>query len=296
MPIDPNAVVYCEFGVALLAASDTHYHVPITPGVKAALLDMLKVTLNALGNSTDWEPFDCADQHASTACLQCSTNDPIAVKLKNLYMAQNVSTAAAALDNPSNIDYYFARFRDNYGNECVAVHKASVFKAAIGKNFMVWLVDQLTIVEKDLFRLDTDFDFLVFSDQIAIYRPIQFERIADLESELIKIAPSHIQTVAATVTDLDFGFANELVKTSSRARKLFASLKARNDLSGLSSDRIMHTCQANGIDIIQKDGKWTPAPKHELAFLEMLDRRRYNDPLVEVQPSAYRAAARKKVV
>ena len=295
MPINPDDIDYCEFGVALLVSGDTHFQVPVTLSVKRLLGEMLKTTLNNLGDSLHWEQFDCAERYPSTACLKYPTNDAVVINLKNLYTVQNIPSAADALQDPSKIDYYFARFRDKQGNECTAVHKASTFKSAVGKRFMHIINGQLTAVENDLFRLDSDFDFIIFPDQIAIYRPIQFERIADFDNELINIAPAHIQTLTAAITDLDFTFATAFVPKSARIRRLLAAITTRSDLSSISADKFSNACKENGISLVQHNGKWTPEPKHEMAFLEMLDRRRYNDPLIDQNPDAYRADARKKV-
>jgi hypothetical protein len=281
--------------VTLLKNEDAHFQVPVTPNVKTALKQMLQATLNGLGDSAQWENFDCAEQHPQTASLKYAVDDPAMIKLKNLYTAQNLEVSADALSDASKIDYYSARFRDTNNNECVGVRKASYFKGTVQKSFLFLIGGQLTLAENSLFQLDPDFDFLIFSDQIVIYRPTQFERIAELEEELIKVAPAHIQTIAAAAPQLDFSFAVELVKKSPRARKLVAALKSRSDLSNISADQLGKACQTNGICVVLKDGKWTPEPKHEVNFLEMLDRRRYNDPLIEHQPAAYRAAARKKV-
>ena len=293
--IDHNCIASTEFGVALLKTEESHYHVPVAPKVTDALKQMLQATLDNLGDPGEWADFDCAEQYSTTEHLKYPLDAPLSSTIKNIFTAQNLPIAADALNNPKQLDYYFARFHDSSNAECIGVRKATYFKGPVGKTFMHWLDGQLTIVEGDLFRLDTDFDFLIFSDHIAIYRPSQFERIAKLEGELAKITPHHIQAVSTAAPQLDFEFANTMSSNSSHMRRLFAALKSRSDIANISSEKFEKACKANGIALIQKNGKWAPEPKHELAFLEMLDRRRYNDPLIDDDPDPYRAVARKKV-
>lgn len=295
MLIDTTSVVHTEFAVALLQKEDAYFQVPVSPSVQEVLRQMLQATLGNLGDPSNWETFDCAEQYPTTAALRYAIDDPLLSKVKDLFNAQNLPVSADALSNPARINYYFVHFRDALNNMCVGVRKASQFKGSVGKSLMYLLDGQLTMVDNNIFRLDPDFDFLVFSDHVAIYRPTQFERIADLEDELIKVAPAHINAISVALPGMDFGFAEQFTQRSARARKLIAAIKSRTDITTISVERFTSACHANKISITQKNGKWTPDPSHEVAFLEMLDRRRYHDPLVDQAPENYRAAARNKV-
>lgn len=293
--IDLNSAVCTVFGVALLKGETTHFQVPVTPSVKDILKQMLQTTLINLGNSREWTDYDCADQYPSTGHLKYDLSDPVVVKLQNLFTAQNVTPSADALSKPSNIDYYFAKFRDAAGIECMGIRKAAQFKGPVGKSLMTWIDGQLTMVQGDIFRLDTDFDFLVFPDQVAIYRPHSFERIADLEAKLAEATPTHIEAIAVALPFLDLGFVATTAGKSIRARRLVAAIRARSDIAGISVERLKSECQKNGISVVETEGKWHPELDHEIGFLEMLDRRRYYDPLIEEDPDPYRAASRSKM-
>ncbi|MDE2126046.1 MAG: hypothetical protein KGJ62_05610 [Armatimonadetes bacterium] len=295
MLIDTSSIEYAEFAVALLTGEDRHYHIPVTPAVTNELTQMLKDTLDKLGEPSTWETFDCAEQYGSIAPVKCSVDDPVAAKLKSLITAENIPVSADALSYPSKLDFYFAKLRDKHKNECVGVRRASYFKRTIGKKLMHILNGQLDLITDNVFKLDPDFDLIIFPDTVAILRPTQFEWIADLEAELIKVAPGHVHAVAAAVPFLSLDFAIEFVKVSARGRRLFAAIRARNDISGLSADRFRKACEATEVELIEVGGKLSPRPKHEIKFLELLDRRLYPDPLADQQADTYRAASRKKV-
>lgn len=295
MLIDTTSVVHTEFSVALLQKEDAYFQVPVSSSVQAVLAQMLQTTLKNLGDPNDWMVFDCAEQYPTTAPLKVALDDPMLSKVRDLLNAQNLPVSADALSNPARINYYFARFRDAADSVCVGVRRASQFKGSVGKSMLYILDGQLTMVGSNVFRLDPEFDFLVFSDHVAIYRPAQFERIADLEDEMSKVAPANIKAISIALPEMDFGFAEQLTQKSIRARRLVAAVKSRTDIANISAERFALACQANNIGITKKNGKWTPEPNHEVAFLEMLDRRRYHDPLIEQTPENYRAVARNKV-
>jgi hypothetical protein len=104
-----------------------------------------------------------------------------------------------------------------------------------------------------------------------------------------------IEETAKRVTCIDFLYLKEFVSTHKRAAKLIASLRARPDLHLTSLTKLQEGCIENGIEIVYEGEKIRPAPGSELAFLEMLDRRRYTVDLVDNQEELYIAANRRGV-
>lgn len=295
MPIDPGSIDYTEFRVALTIQGENHFQVPVSHSVKEALRQMLQETLEKLGDENAWVPYDYAQEYKGAEHLTCAIDDPAMETLRELFSAQNLTLHASALKSPKQIDYYSARFTDSAMGECIGVRRASYFKGTVGKPFMFFLEGQLTMVEAELFRLDQDFDFLIFIDKVAIYRPSSMEHVAGLEGKLRNATPSNIQMLSEAVPILDFSFAEKLSEKYVRAQRLFAALKSRPDLGLIDPHRFEAACQANGIAVIQNNGKWAPEPEHEMALLELLDRRRYADPLVEHDAELFRAPSRSTV-
>lgn len=296
IPFDQSSVIRTEFFVAFPGDQDALYNVPVMPRVTAELQKMLRKTLENLGSADNWNAFECSEQYKSIEQLTIDITDPIASKVAQLYSATNLPSAANALaDNPSGIDYYFAKFWDNQGKYCVAVRKASQFKSALNKPLMYVVNGQLDIIQDKIFRLNDDFDFIIFEDRIAIYRPTQFERIAEVDTAFQEMIPSLIQSVSSRATNIDFTFADDLTKKSSKARRLIAAISKRDDIIGLDHQLFGKSCQNCKIPVTENNGKWMPNSGYELDLLEMLDRRRFADPLVEDQPENYRAAARTKL-
>ena len=295
VPFNTQAITQTQFAVALSRGEELLYDVPVALEVKEELAKMLQETLTNLGDCNSWLQYECAEQYPTTTSLTIPINDPLTVKIKQLYESENISTAADALSKPSLVSFYLARFTDVDNNECMAVRRASYFRSSIGKSFLYWLENQLRVVEGELFRLDVDFDFIIFENQVAIYRPTNFEYVADFESEVVKLIPSFIQAIAVAVPFLDLDFAVATAEKSSRARKLLAGIKSRTDLSKISLEKFKAACLANGIAVTENNGKLSADANHEVALLELIDRRRYNDPLVDDEPDAYRASARSRM-
>ena len=74
--------------------------------------------------------------------------------------------------------------------------------------------------------------------------------------------------------------------------RLVAAIKSRADLTSISKKHLSSECKKSGIKVTQKDGKLLPAEGSEMAFLNMLDRRRYTVTLISKTPETYEAPSR----
>lgn len=75
--------------------------------------------------------------------------------------------------------------------------------------------------------------------------------------------------------------------------RVVAALRAREDLTDTSQNNLKRECKRSGVQVRSVDGRIMPEPGHELAFLQMLDRRRYAICLVTGRWEQYEAASRK---
>jgi len=292
----PKTIKLVEFGVALKIKNDeSRFLVPVASQVQTVLQSMLSDTLAKMGDPNAWEQHDCAEQYPPHESLTISLEDPLALKIKKIYTEKNLSANPNALNNPSQVDYYFAKFKDTADRKYVGVRRANLFKGPVGKSLMHFASGVLTMLASDTFRLDTEFDFIIFPELIAIHTPKQFEAIADYGEELIRISPQHIAEIAKVVPFVDFDFATKKYESSARMRHLLAAVKSRADVSTITQSMLKKACESQGIELVKIGKKIGPARSQEVDFLELLDRRRYNDPLIETDPSAYRAGARKLI-
>lgn len=300
--VDLTDIRTTEFGVCLgNAGNDANVLVPVDAGVQEALKEMVKVTAEKIGcfdvkaNLPTYEP---AEKYGATEALKC----PIDNDIENsapvaLFRATNLPTSQTALQDPTAIEFYFARIRDQQGRQLIAIKRAGQFKGMLkAKGKLIrWLDDTMQVVGDDVFKLDPDFDYLVTEDEIYILRPSAFEFTVDLDATILAKAKENAASLHATVTFIDFAGIAEYVGGHKRAARLVAALKTRNDLSATDQRLLKQACKHTGVTLERRNGRIFPAAGHELEFLMLLDRRRYALTLIPDTLETYEAASRRQV-
>ena len=80
-----------------------------------------------------------------------------------------------------------------------------------------------------------------------------------------------------------------------RAARYLASIRAFGGTKNIDKAWLKKLCKETGVEVKESGGKIVIENGHEMGFLEVLDRRRYEVSLVKQQPERYRAASRKKI-
>ncbi len=193
--------------------------------------------------------------------------------------------------------FYFSIFRDANDIKIIAVHRASQFKGIVkARNRLISLIDDtLKLVPDDVFKLDQDFDYIILEKEVWILHPTGFEFTAGIEESIAKKLAKNITEVAKSITCVDFGKFRDFITDHKRAGWLIAGLRSRADIHLTSPKKLKKGCKTNGIRVIETDGKIYPSPGFELAFLELLDRRRYQILLIDGEEELYVAPNRRGV-
>jgi hypothetical protein len=289
-----------EFGVVrVLREVEDFKLVPTGPEVQNCLIDMLRSTEAALrpetGDFSDLDRYELSQKYESRAALTFSLAAGYTPWIANLVAAQSIATDPYGLASPERVIRYFARFLIDHGQKILAVRRASQFKSVLkARNRLVRYVDQtLLLIEEDVFRLDQDFDYLVFDGVIYILRPEGFAHAID---ELL-IQASARQTALALVNRLnfvDFGEIARLAADHPRVARLVIALNMRDDLGSTSQACLERECADSGVVLVPSHGKIAPAPGQELDFLEQLDRRRFASTLIPNVKEVYVASNRRR--
>lgn len=208
----------------------------------------------------------------------------------------NLPTDTHGLDKPDDLLSYFAIFRDESKRKLMAFRRAAQFKGVVKKHLITFMRDALHIVEDDLFKLDTDFDFLIYDDKAFIWRPSGFTFMAEIDEQLAASAAANVSVIAKDMQKVDFAPILKFVATHKKAMRLVAALKSRGDLGTVSLALLEKNCKANGVEFTKPGGKLTPKAGSEYQFLEVLDRRLYTVTLVQSTPETYEAASRSQLV
>jgi hypothetical protein len=294
---DLASVSVTEFGVGRDdAGNQPIVVVPADADVQAALIEMAQNTWQAMiseaGAPPEWEP---SEKYASIERLQLPLSDELASWARSLHEAANLPTDAAALDTPSNIFCYFARMVDAAGRHLTAVRRSTQFKGVLKSRLLRVLSDSLKFVDEPIFRLDRDFDFLVDSAVVYILHPSGFEFAGKLQGAILDAVPTNIKRIQKDLPFVDLQSIEAYAVAHPRAARLLASIQGQRQSKDINKEKLIELCTRTSVEVTESDGMLAVAAGHELGFLEVLDRRRYQLELVAGQPERFKASSRTRI-
>jgi len=288
-----------EFGVG----RDTEHGqefvaVPVDTEVQAALAEMVQDTWSSMQQTEDGpDKYEPSEKHASTEYLYLPLEDGLAGPLRELHQSAQLPIDASALAEPSDVFCYFARFGDTKGRRLTAVRRASQFKGILkSRNRLVRMVDDtLQIIDDTVFKLDNDFDILIDNANLHILRPSGFEFVGQLQQAILDAVPENVNSIRRDLAFVEFDGIEAYASRHPRAARYLASILSQDETSSIDKSLLKKLCKQTGVRLSESKGKLTVADGHEMGFLEVLDRRRYEVSLIKEQPELYRAGSRKKI-
>jgi Domain of unknown function (DUF4868) len=297
VPFNFDHIQAVEFFVCRDGADGEEYwQVPVDDDVQEALREMLAVTVNQLQLDQELPQFEPGEKYGAIEPSAISLEVDYMEKLRSIYETDHFDTNADALSETNQLAFYFAIFHDNQDRKLIGVRRASQFKGTVrARNRLVSMIDDtLTLIDRDVFKLDLDFDYLISETDVLILRPSGFEYTAAVEGAVSEHADEMIDGLNDSVASVDFDSLRDYVATHRRAARLIASLHARADITQTSAKLLKRGCKANQIAFtVTDDGRISPDEGNEMAFLEYLDRRRYPYNLVEGEQEYYVASSRR---
>lgn len=297
---DFENITTTEFGLGLdQDDSRTYVQIPVDMTVQTALKEMVQETIKQFAkNSQEPETYSPSEKYASNEYVTLPINDDMAVNIKALHDAASLTENASALQSMDDCFAYFYRLHDNNGKKLTAVRRSSQFKGILKKkNRMIrWLDDTLKAIPDDIFKLDSDFDFIVDDSLIHILRPSGLEFTAQLQGEITAAVKTNIQTISTQITFIDFTNISEYAEEHTRAARYLASIKSQQEAVNINKDKLKQFCETANISFSEDNGKIFVEEKDVLGFLEVMDRRRFwIDITDEDDPELYRAPSRSKI-
>lgn len=295
---DFGSIKVVEFGICKDTDNGEQYFiVPVANNVKKVLISMIEDTVDELGLNSNLklEPYDPSQKYGVKERLQLSLNDGMAHKICSFYEANNILTDSHALDDLDGLVFYYAIFHDSKNRKLVGIRRASQFKGVVKARLIRMIDETLKLLEDNIFKLDRDFDYLVTNQTIYILRASGFEFTADLEEYILKRAQEKTEELGKSISFIDFSSITQYVSTHKRSARLVASLSSRKDLDKISGRNLKNACKKQSVEILSENGKIKPAPGHEHAFLNLLDRRRYHVSLIDHVDEIYEASNRHSV-
>ena len=129
-----------------------------------------------------------------------------------------------------------------------------------------------------------------------ILRPSGFDFVGRLQEAILAAAPSNIQKIQEDLVFVELAGIEKYASKHPRAARYLASIRGQMETKNIDKNRLKKLCKSTGVELTELDGKIGVSPGHELGFLEVLDRRRYELELVQGQPERFKAASRTKLL
>jgi hypothetical protein len=157
------------------------------------------------------------------------------------------------------------------------------------------LDDTLRIIEDTVFKLDNDFDLLIDGKTVHILRPSGFEFAGQLQQAILDAVPENIAAIRKDLAFVDFDGIEAYASKHPRAARYLASILSQDETGSIDKALLKKLCKQTGVELSESKSKLKIAEGHEMGFLEVLDRRRYEITLVKDSAERYRAASRRKI-
>lgn len=298
LKFDLNSIDLVEFGVGLGRHSDrTIARVPVTDEVSGILRQMVETTWHNMQTDIDHHrdyprQYELSEKYSGTEYVVLSSTDPLASTLAEIHAAVNLDPVRL-LDVIDDVSYYFVRLVDVNSLHVTAIKRNIQFTGLIKKKVLAVTSDTLKLTEEKLFKLDHDFDLLIDTATVHIWRPNSFRLIADLNAAIMEGARGHLSGIQKDMPFIDFSSIAEYVSTRARPAQYVAVINSRGRAKDINLPALEELCEQNSIELTKgEDGRLRIGDNHIMPFLEVLDRRRYKITLVQDNPELYRAASR----
>jgi hypothetical protein len=289
-------VVTTEFGVGIEQGDQqAFYLIPVDNDVQTALREMTVATRDSMAALAE-EParYSPSEKHGGNEYLFVPIGDDLAERMRVLHQANNLNMNAGALEEPENLFCYFTRMTDTQGRRLTGLRRASQFKGVLKKRLIRFSADALKLVEDDVFKLDNDFDLLIDGNDVHVLRPSSFELVSDLQPAIMNAVPANVRVIGRQLEFVDFAGIQAYATRHPRAARYLASIRDQQ-IQNISRRSLTAYCRKTGVEIGNAGGRITVNDGHVMAFLEILDRRRYQVDLVTDAPELFRAGSREKL-
>jgi hypothetical protein len=294
---DIDNVNVTEFGVGRDDANgQTFIAISIDVDVQKTLEEMVRQTWETMQADKEGPVrYEPSEKHAGTEYLFLPIDDDLSTSVRILHQAVNLPIGSAALDDLSTVFCYFVRLTDMKGCHLTALRRATQFKGVLKSRLLRLVNDSLKIIEDRVFKLDSDFDLLIDSNFVQILRPSGFEFVGDLQEKILAAVPQNIASIQNDLKFIDFSEIQDYAITHPRAARYLASIQGLRETKNIDKSALKKLCKSTGVDINDTTGRIEINPGHEMGFLEVLDRRRYEVELVKGVPERFKASSRRKL-
>ena len=298
LDFDLDKIRQTEFGIAIdLSVDHQQYGVmSVHSDVQIALQDMAKDSWTEMLRLNPNPPrYSSAEKYASSEHVYIELNDAIVASISEFHAASNLQRWRRTSPEISQAYCYFARFTDSRNRRLTAFRRATQLKGVLKSHLLRIVDDSLDLIQDKVLRLDENFDLLVDAGIVHVLHPAGLESIGQLQGSILAAVPQNVSDIAAFLGFVDFGNIQSYSQSHPRAARYLASIRAENESVGIDKRLLERQCDTMGIPYRSVKGVLTVDDDRIMDFLELLDRRFYDDPLIPNSGGHYKASSRTKV-
>lgn len=287
-----------HFGIHVPDADDVkHCVVPSTPEARSVFVEAAEATIGKITSQLSEappEPYQPTEKYKSGEYSVLPITDPLAAELSRIYAAEP-EFCDGDISLVQQASYYFAQLEDDDGRRLVALREASRFKILSQSHFLLsWMDESLRPAPSTMFKVDNSFDVLIEEDTAHIVNADAFVRITNQKQVILDSVPNTAERLAADTPFLSTDSIVAYARSHSRAAGYLASIVSSGRHLGLDVNRLRTFCDRNGVSVEERDGVLSVQESDVMAFLEIMDRRRYDVDLSDGEPERYVAASRRR--
>jgi hypothetical protein len=149
---------------------------------------------------------------------------------------------------------------DRSNRRLTGVRRATQFKGIVKSRLVTLSSNALKLVSGQIFRLDPDFDLLIDSGHIHVYRPSGFEFVGELQQIILKAVKENLTEIARDLPFIDFTNVIQYAASHPRAARYIASIRDQEDTRDIDVPALRALCKATGVEITNKAGRISVAP------------------------------------
>lgn len=228
MDFDINNIRLVTFyGFFDTTGNPEHIQIPIHPNLQNELKRVLSNSFQKIGLPTSVSTlpvFNPSENYNKECGLKLPLNTPYISDFSLVISLTNLPSRTNALDDISNLKYYYAIFTDNLGRKFYAFHRAGNFKRVVNSSLAFINGGLLEVLDTPIFKLDNDFDFLVFENQIYIFRVNGFEYITNAINQIRSSAIENANQISTKVNYLNISSIATYATSHTKSARLLASI------------------------------------------------------------------------
>ena len=292
--IEDSAV---EFGVGRRMVGDDVdlKAVPIDARAKVELREIARLRLEQMSKIENPTEYEVANDYNQDVYLVLPVASPLARPLVDIHQAVNVPTDPDMLANLGPVFCYFTYYTDEHGQRLTGVRRANQFKGLQKKRLLAFLGNELRYINEGIFEINDEFDVLIDSNFVHIINPKSFRYLAQIDQAIIDAVPQNIYAIQQKMPYVDWSSVEAYAAAHTRSATLLSSINASNLATNVDKDSLIDLCTKTEVVVSEFNGAIIIPKDQVVGFLEVLDRRRYQVPLVPQSPESFRATSRQRI-